>query len=67
MYLALAWVAPMKDFAILLCTNEDLDSFNAADEAVSQMNMHPNHGKLVQMENNPYALCHPGENVLHSI
>lgn len=37
MYLALAWVAPIKDFAILLCTNEGLDSFNAADEAVSQI------------------------------
>ena len=37
MYLALAWAAPIKDFAILLFTNEGLDSFNAADEAVSQI------------------------------
>jgi CubicO group peptidase (beta-lactamase class C family) len=37
MYLALAWVAPAKDFAILVCTNEGQDSFPAADAAVSQI------------------------------
>jgi CubicO group peptidase (beta-lactamase class C family) len=37
MYVALSWVAPAKDFAILVCTNEGLDSFTAADEAVGQI------------------------------
>jgi len=35
MYLADVWIAPEKDFAILVCTNEGLDSFTAADQAVA--------------------------------
>ena len=34
-YLAVVWVAPAKNFAILVCTNEGLDSFDAADTAVA--------------------------------
>jgi len=37
MYLAVAWVAPAKDFAILVCTNQGLDSFAAANEVVSKI------------------------------
>jgi CubicO group peptidase (beta-lactamase class C family) len=37
MYLALAWLAPRKDFAILVCTNEGLDSFESADAVVGQV------------------------------
>jgi len=37
MYLAVAWVAPAKDFAILVCTNQGLDSAKAADEVVSKI------------------------------
>lgn len=37
MYFALAWVAPKKNYAILVCTNEGPDSFKAADEAVSKI------------------------------
>ncbi len=36
-FLALVWIAPSRDFAILVCTNEGTDSFGAADEAVSQI------------------------------
>ena len=37
MYLSLAWVAPAKNFAILVCANEGLDSFPGADAAVGQI------------------------------
>lgn len=37
LFLALAWLAPKRDFAVIVCTNEGLDSFNAADEAVGQI------------------------------
>jgi CubicO group peptidase (beta-lactamase class C family) len=35
MYLADVWIAPQKNFAILVCTNEGQDSFTAADQAVA--------------------------------
>lgn len=35
MYFADVWIAPEKGVAILVCTNEGLDSFEAADQAVS--------------------------------
>ncbi len=35
LYLADVWIAPEKNFAILVCTNEGLDSFTAADQAVA--------------------------------
>ncbi len=39
---ALAWIAPNKDFAVLLCTNQGGDkTFNALDEAV---------GKIIQIK-----------------
>ena len=36
-HLAVAWVAPAKDFAILVCTNEGLDSAGAADKVTSDI------------------------------
>jgi CubicO group peptidase (beta-lactamase class C family) len=33
MYFALVWIAPAKNFAILVCTNEGMDSFPATDKA----------------------------------
>jgi CubicO group peptidase (beta-lactamase class C family) len=36
-FLSLVWIAPAKDFAILVCTNEGLDSFGAADEAITKL------------------------------
>ena len=35
MYLANVWIAPEKNFAILVCTNEGLDSFTATDQVVA--------------------------------
>jgi D-alanyl-D-alanine carboxypeptidase len=37
MYYANAWVAPKKNFAILVCANLGLDAFQATDEAVGQL------------------------------
>ena len=35
MYFADVWIAPERNFAILVCTNEGPDSFTAADEAIA--------------------------------
>jgi CubicO group peptidase (beta-lactamase class C family) len=34
LYLAVAWLAPARDFAVLVCANEGEDSAAAADEAI---------------------------------
>jgi len=37
MYFANAWLAPKKDFAILVCANLGQDAFQATDEAVAEL------------------------------
>jgi CubicO group peptidase (beta-lactamase class C family) len=37
MYFANAWLAPKKDFAILVCANLGLDAFQSTDEAVAAL------------------------------
>lgn len=37
MYYANAWLAPARDFAVLVCANQGLDAFDATDEAVSAL------------------------------
>ncbi len=37
MYYANAWLAPERDFAVLVCANQGLDAFDATDEAVSAL------------------------------
>ena len=37
MYYANAWLAPKRDFAVLVCANQGLDAFAATDEAAGQL------------------------------
>ncbi|MEE8121039.1 MAG: hypothetical protein V3T55_05890, partial [Anaerolineales bacterium] len=37
LYLALVWIAPKLDLAVMVCTNEGLDSLKAAEEAAGQI------------------------------
>jgi CubicO group peptidase (beta-lactamase class C family) len=37
MYYANAWLAPKRDFAILVCCNQGLDAFEATDQAVGKL------------------------------
>jgi hypothetical protein len=36
-FLAVAWLSPARDFAVLVTTNEGLDSANAADEVAANI------------------------------
>lgn len=45
MYYANVWVAPKRDFAVLVCANQGLDAFKATDDAVSALIHWHNSGK----------------------
>lgn len=36
-YLAIAWVAPNRDFAVLVCANAGLDAYESADSAIGRI------------------------------